>query len=124
MGWYGGRDYMKQHSLAELLDSYLHPKDYSFKVHNTEQADKSVIDFISSPMVLKDIRVYTASATAYKSYKQWCYQEGIKPVSSWAFKRNLQLLGFVYLKHKRFYAGYYGNKVTTAFKYLGIKAHL
>lgn len=58
----------------------------------------------------------------YKHYLEYCDQQGITPLGNRQFKKNMQLLGFVYQKHHRFYAGYYQNKITTAYKNIGIRS--
>lgn len=95
-------------------------KDYYFRIRNKSKADKTVLKFIYSPLVRKDRRLYSACSTTYRQYYDLCRQEKMKPLSSWQFKKQMQLLGFVYQKHHRFYAGYYGNKVTTAYKNIGL----
>lgn len=110
-------------SMNELLNLYLeNQKDHYFRVRNKDQADKSVVDFVFSSRVQKDRRNYSPSRATYLFYKEYCQQQSIEPLGAWQFKRNMQLLGFVYQKHHRFYAGYYGNKVTTAYKNIAVMA--
>ncbi len=122
MGWYKGRYVMNQRTLMQWFDANRHKKDNYFRIRNRDKADVSVIDFVYSPSVIKNRRLYTPCAKAYQHYLEYCSQLGITPLGNRQFKKNMQLLGFVYQKHHRFYAGYYQNKVTTAYKNIGIRA--
>lgn len=122
MGWYKGTYRFSRRSLAQLLAmSNENKKDYYFRVRNKDKADQTVVKFVFSPNVVKDRRSYVRCKLAYEKYKDFCLANKLEPLSSWQFKRNMQLLGFVYQKHHRFYAGYYQNKVTTAYKNIGFK---
>lgn len=91
-------------------------KDYYFRIRNRNKADETVLKFVYSPLVHKDRRAYSACKPTYKRYCETCRQGNMKPLSSWKFKKQMQLLGFVYQKHHRFY----GNVVTTAYKNIGL----
>lgn len=118
MSWYRGHFVINKQSLARwVLES---EKDYSFKIHNKDQADQSVVSFVQSDYVIIDQRLYGPCRDVYDHYKEYCNQQELEPLGSWQFKRNMELLGFVYQKHHRFYVGYYGNKVTTAYKNIGL----
>lgn len=118
MGWYRGHFTFGRRSLLDLLAES--KKDYHFRVRNKDQADKTVVSFVYSDLVKKDRRLYCACRAAYKAYCDYCQQQGMEPLTNRQFKHNMELLGFVYQKHHRFYAGYYGNKVTTAYKNIGL----
>ncbi len=118
MSWYRGQWTHGRNSLAWLYEQS--KKDFSFNIINEEQAETTVLLFVYSPLVKWDTRFYSGSAYLYKTYKKWCNGKRLKPISSWQFKQNIELLGFPYLKHHRFYAGYHKNKVTTAFKNIGV----
>ncbi len=118
MGWYRGRYVFSRRSLAQMMAE--HKKDYHFRVRNKDQADKTVISFVYSDQVKKDRRFYSACRVVYDRYKEYCKQQGLEPLTNRQFKHNMELLGFVYQKHHRFYAGYYSNKVTTAYKNIGL----
>lgn len=118
MGWYRGRLTMTKRNLAQWMAES--KRDYHFRVRNKDKADHTVISFVFSPSVQKDRRLYSACKVIYTHYLDYCWQQGLEPLSNREFKRNMQLLGFVYQKHHRFYAGYYSNKVTTAYKNIGI----
>ena len=121
MGWYRGTYHFSRHSLAKLLAmSEENKKDYYFRVRNKDKADPTIVKFVLSPNVVKDRRCYVRCKLAYERYKDFCLANKLEPLSSWQFKKNMELLGFVYQKHHRFYAGYYGNKVTTAYKNIGV----
>ena len=121
MGWYRGTYHFSRHSLAQLLAmSEENKKDYSFRVRNKDKADPTVVSFVFSGNIKKDRRLYVASRVIYTHYLDYCYQQDLTPLNNSQFKRNMELLGFVYQKHHRFYVGYYGNKVTTAYKNIGI----
>lgn len=120
MSWYHGQWTHGRNSLAFWLDNYF--TDYSFKTINEDKAEPTIVSFVNSPLILLDTRFYASSAQLYRTYKNWCKCQNNKPVSSWQFKHNMQLLGFPYLKSKRFYCGYYKYRVTTAFKNIGVKA--
>ena len=122
MCWYKGTYRFSRRSLAQLLTmNNENKKDYYFRVRNKDKADPTVVKFVFSPNVVKDRRSYVRCKLAYERYKDFCLANKLEPLSSWQFKRNMQLLGFVYQKHHRFYAGYYQNKVTTAFKNIGFR---
>ncbi len=95
-------------------------KDYHFRARHKDQADKTVVSFVYSDQVKKDRRLYCACRVLYDHYQEYCQQQELTPLSNRQFKHNIELLGFVYQKHHRFYAGYYGNKVTTAYKNIGL----
>lgn len=92
-------------------------KDYYFRIRNRSKADETVLKFVYSPLVHKDRRAYSACKTTYQRYCETCRQGNMKPLSSWKFKKQMQLLGFVYQKHHRFY----GDVVTTAYKNIGLE---
>lgn len=118
MGWYRGRYVVKQRSLAQwMADS---KKDYHFRVRNKDEADPTVVSFVFSDEVRKDRRLYCACRVLYKHYQEYCQQQELTPLSNRQFKANMELLGFVYQKHHRFYAGYRGNRITTAYKNIGL----
>lgn len=118
MSWYRGRYVTSRHTLAQwMTDS---KKDYHFRVRNKDKADPTVVSFVFSYNIQKDRRLYSTSKTIYNHYLDYCYQQDLTPLSNRQFKHNMELLGFVYQKHHRFYVGYYGNKVTTAYKNIGI----
>ena len=114
MSWYRGRWTTSKRSLMDWMAES--KKDYYFRVRNKDKADASVINFVFSDKVKKDRRLYCPSASLYAKYQEYCQQQGTTPLNNREFKKNMQLLGFVYQKHHRFYAGYYQNKVTTAYK--------
>ena len=118
MSWYRGQSVISKRTLAQWMAES--KKDYHFRVRNKEQAETSVVKFVFSDNIKKDRRLYTACRTAYNHYLDYCHHESLTPLNNHNFKRNMELLGFVYQKHHRFYAGYYGNKVTTAYKNIGI----
>ena len=118
MSWYRGRYVFNKRSLAPwMADSR---KDYHFRVRNKDKADPTVVNFVFSENVKKDMRLYTACRVLYNYYEEYCQQHELTSLSNRQFKQNMELLGFVYQKHHRFYVGYYGNKVTTAYKNIGI----
>lgn len=123
MGWYRGSYVTKHLSLAEMMAES--KKDYHFRVRNKSQAVPTVVSFVFSDRVNKDRRLYCACRVLYDSYRDYCRQQGLEPLNNRQFKRNMELMGFAYQKHKRFYAGYYQNKVTTAYKNIGLvrKSH-
>lgn len=100
--------------LRKYLDQATTYHDYHFSMRNQEKADKGVIDFINAKCN-KDRRLYTPSKRLYEAYKVYCDEIDVTPLSSWQFKRNMQILGFVYVPKKRFY-----NQVTTGFKNVGL----
>ena len=104
MSWYRGRYVFSKRSLAQWMAES--KKDYHFRVKNKDKADPTVVS--------------TACRVLYNYYEEYCQQQAITPLSNRQFKQNMELLGFVYQKHRRFYVGYYGNKVTTAYKNIGI----
>lgn len=118
MSWYRGRWITSKRSLMDWMAES--KKDYYFRVRNKDKADESVIDFVFSDVVKKDRRLYCPSASLYAKYQEYCQQQSITPLTNRQFKKDMQLLGFVYQKHHRFYAGYYSNKVTTAYKNIGV----
>lgn len=118
MGWYRGHPVIKRRSLAQwMADS---KKDYHFRVRNKDEADPTVVSFMFSDRVSKDRRLYSACRILYDHYQEYCRQQELKPLSNRQFKTNMELLGFVYQKHHRFYAGYRSNRVTTAYKNIGL----
>lgn len=118
MGWYRGHPVIKRRSLAQwMADS---KKDYHFRVRNKDEADPTVVSFVFSDKVSKDRRLYSACRILYDHYQEYCRQQELKPLSNRQFKTNMELLGFVYQKHHRFYAGYRSNRVTTAYKNIGL----
>lgn len=118
MGWYRGHPVINRRSLAQwMADS---KKDYHFRVRNKDEADPTVVSFVFSDGVKKDRRLYCACRVLYEHYQRYCRQQELKPLSNRQFKANMELLGFVYQKHKRFYAGYRSNRVTTAYKNIGL----
>lgn len=104
--------------MNKLLKKYLNQvttqHDYHFSMCNQEKSDKSVINFINAKCK-KDRRFYTPSKRLYEEYKVYCDEIDVKVLSSWQFKRNMQILGFVHVPRKRFY-----NRVTTGFKNVGL----
>lgn len=121
MAWYKGTYRFSRRSLAQLLAmSEENKKDHYFRVRNKDKADPTVVNFVFSDNIKKDRRLYVASRVIYNHYLDYCYQQDLTPLSNRQFKHNMELLGFVYQKHHRFYAGYYGNKVTTAYKNIGL----
>lgn len=118
MSWYRGHYVFSKRSLSQWMAES--KKDYHFRVKNKDKADPTVVSFVFSDNIQKDRRLYTACRTAYNHYLDYCHHESLTPLNNHNFKRNMELLGFVYQKHHRFYAGYYGNKVTTAYKNIGI----
>lgn len=100
--------------LKKYLDQVMTHPDYHFSMRNQEKSDKSVIDFINAKCK-KDRRLYTPSKKLCEAYKVYCDEIDVTPLSSWQFKRNMQILGFVYVPKKRFY-----NRVTTGFKNVGL----
>lgn len=119
MIWYRGHWTRKKISLAQLLEESR--KDYHFRVRNKDQADPAVVSFVFSDQVQKDRRLYSPCRAVFDRYQEYCQQQGLDPLSNRQFKKNMELLGFVYQKHHRFYAGYYRSKVTTAYKNIGLK---
>lgn len=121
MGWYRGHPVIKRRSLAQwMADS---KKDYHFRVRNKDKAAPTVVSFVFSDQVKKDRRLYCACRVLYERYLEYCQRQELEPLSSRQFKANMELLGFVYQKHHRFYAGYYQDKVTTAYKNIGLVKH-
>lgn len=118
LSWYRGRYVFNNRNLAQWMAAS--KKDYHFRVRHKDQADKTVISFVYSDQVKKDRRFYSACRVVYDRYKEHCQQQGLEPLTNRQFKHNMELLGFVYQKHHRFYAGYYSNKVTTAYKNIGL----
>ncbi|WP_323062611.1 hypothetical protein [Limosilactobacillus reuteri] len=118
MSWYRGRYVTSRHTLAQwMTDS---KKDYYFRVRNKDKAEPTVVSFVFSDNIKKDRRLYSASKTIYNYYLDYCYQQELTPLSNRQFKHNMELLGFVYQKHHRFYTGYQSNKITTAYKNIGL----
>ena len=118
MSWYRGHYVFSKRSLTQwMADS---KKDYHFRVRNKNKAEPTVVSFVFSDEVRKDRRLYCACRAAYEAYCNYCRQQDMEPLNNRQFKANMELLGFVYQKHHRFYAGYYQNKVTTAYKNIGI----
>ena len=97
-------------------------KDYYFRVRNKAKANQSVLALVYSPMVRKDRRLYTSCKELYGLYCKTCHEKDVPPLSSWQFKKQMQLLGFVYQRCHRFY-GRHKSKVTTAYKNIGIVRH-
>ena len=121
MGWYRGRYVFTKRNLAQwMADS---KKDYHFRVRNKDKADPTVVSFVFSDEVRKDRRLYCACRVLYEHYQEYCQQQELTPLSNRQFKANMELLGFVYQKHHRFYSGYYQDKVTTAYKNIGLVKH-
>lgn len=120
MSWYRGQFTHGRRSIMDLYEES--KKDYHFRPRNKDQADPTVVSFVYSDQVIKDRRLYSACRITFERYQDYCTKQGLAPLSSRQFKRNMQLMGFVYQKHHRFYAGYYSNKVTTAYKNIGIMA--
>ena len=118
MSWYRGRYVTSRRTLAQWMAES--KKDYHFRVRNKDKADPTVVSFVFSDSVSKDRRLYSACRVIYEHYKEYCNHQGLEPLTNRKFKQNMELLGFVYQKHHRFYAGYYQNKVTTAYKNIGI----
>ncbi|WP_057739631.1 hypothetical protein [Limosilactobacillus secaliphilus] len=118
MSWYRGRYVFTKRNLAQWMAAS--NKDYHFRVRHKDQADKTVVSFVYSDQVKKDRRLYCACRVLYDHYQEYCQQQELTPLNNHNFKRNMELLGFIYQKHHRFYVGYYGNKVTTAYKNIGI----
>lgn len=121
MGWYRGSYRIGKRSLMERMNES--KKDYLFRVRNKDKADATVVAFVFSPHIVKDRRFYSPCKTIYLKYKKYCLENSLKPLSSWQFKKNMQLLGFIYKKSHRFYAGYHRDRVTTAFKNIAFKVH-
>lgn len=118
MSWYRGHPVIKRRSLAQwMADS---KKDYHFRVRNKDKAEPTVVSFVFSDEVRKDRRLYCACRVLYEHYQEYCQQQELTPLSNRQFKVNMELLGFVYQKHHRFYAGYRSNKITTAYKNIGL----
>ena len=123
MGWYRGHPVINRRSLAQwMADS---KKDYHFRVRNKNKnkAEPTVVSFVFSDGVKKDRRLYCACRVLYEHYQEYCRQQELKPLSNRQFKTNMELMGFVYQKHHRFYAGYYQDKVTTEYKNIGLVNH-
>lgn len=118
LSWYRGRYVFNNRNLAQWMATS--KKDYHFRVRHKDQAEKTVVSFVYSDQVKKDRRLYSPCRQTYEYYKDYCNQQGLEPLTNRQFKRNMELLGFVYQKHHRFYAGYYSNKVTTAYKNIGL----
>ena len=118
LSWYRGHYVFSKRSLAQWMAES--KKDYHFRVKNKDKADPTVVSFVFSDNVKKDRRLYVASRVIYTHYLDYCQQQTLTPLNNRYFKKNMELLGFVYQKHHRFYVGYYGNKVTTAYKNIGI----
>lgn len=121
MGWYRGHPVINRRSLAQWMAES--KKDYHFRVRNKDKADPTVVSFVFSDEVRKDRRLYCACRVLYEHYQEYCQQQELTPLSNRQFKVNMELLGFVYQKHHRFYAGYYQDKVTTAYKNIGLVKH-
>ena len=118
MGWYRGHPVINRRSLAQwMADS---KKDYHFRVRNKNKAEPTIVSFVFSDGVNKDRRLYCACRVAYDHYREYCQQQKLTPLSNRQFKANLELLGFVYQKHHRFYAGYRSNRVSTSYKNIGL----
>lgn len=118
LSWYRGRYVFTKRDLAQWIAES--NKDYHFRVRHKDQAEPTVVSFVYSDQVKKDRRLYCACRVLYDHYQEYCQQQELTPLNNHNFKRNIELLGFVYQKHHRFYIGYYGNKVTTAYKNIGI----
>ena len=118
LSWYRGHYVFNNRNLAQWMAES--KKDYHFRVRHKDQAEKTVVSFVFSDQVNKDRRAYSPCRAAYDRYKEYCNQQGLDPLTNRQFKYNMELLGFVYQKHHRFYAGYYSNKVTTAYKNIGL----
>lgn len=118
MSWYRGRYVTSRRTLAQWMAES--KKDYHFRVRNKDKADPTVVNFVFSDNLSKDRRLYSACRVIYEHYQEYCNQQGLEPLTNHKFKQNMELLGFIYQKHHRFYVGYYGNKVTTAYKNIGV----
>lgn len=118
MGWYRGHPVINRRSLAQWMAES--KKDYHFRVRNKDKADPTVVSFVFSDGVKKDRRLYCACRVLYEHYQEYCRQQELTPLSNRQFKANMELLGFVYQKHRRFYAGYRSNRITTAYKNIGL----
>lgn len=118
MGWYRGIFTFGRRSLMDLYEES--KKDYRFTPCNQDKANSTVVSFIRSDQVKIDRRLFSACRATYQRYRAYCKQQQLTAVSSWQFKHNMELLGFAYQKHHRFYAGYHSNKVTTAFANIGL----
>lgn len=95
------------------LEKLLAPsiKDNYFRIRNRGKADKTALQFVYSSYVRKDRRIYSPCKKTYDKYCSFCQQNSLVPLSSWQFKRQMQLMGFVYQTRHRF-----GKHVTTAYK--------
>lgn len=118
LSWYRGRYAFTKRDLAQWIAES--NKDYHFRVRHKDQAEPTVVSFVYSDQVKKDRRLYCACRVLYDHYQAYCQQQELTPLSNRQFKHIMELLGFVYQKHHRFYAGYYSNKVTTAYKNIGL----
>lgn len=111
--------FSKARSFKQLLAMYATTKrDFYFRIRNRDKADSTVLKFVYMPYVKKDRRLYSPCKKTYDKYCDMCRQNGITALSSWQFKRQMQLLGFVYQKSCRF-----GGTVTTAYKNIGLVKH-
>lgn len=120
ISWYRGRYVWHSLNLADWMTKS--KRDYHFRVRNKDRAEPTVVNFVFSDNVVKDRRLYSSCHAIYEHYKEYCRLHGLDPLTNRKFKQNMELLGFVYQKHHRFYAGYYSNKVTTAYKNIGINS--
>lgn len=118
LSWYRGYFTFGKRSLLDAIEES--KKDYHFRPRNKKRAEKTVISFVYSDQVKKDRRFYCPCRVLYERYCDYCQQHCHEPLGNRQFKQNMELLGFVYQKHHRFYAGYYSNKVTTAYKNIGL----
>lgn len=108
------RVFSKARSSKQLLAMYAtNTKDFYFRIRNRDKADVTVLKFVYMPYVKKDMRLYSPCKKTYDKYCDMCRQNDITALSSWQFKRQMQLMGFVYQTRHRF-----GRHVTTAYKNL------
>lgn len=96
------------------------PKDTYYRVRNKDKGEPSVLSYVYSNWVIKDRRFYAPCSNVYRNYKEYCNENKLTPLSSWQFKRNMQILGFVWSRCHGFYAGYGKQRVTTAFKNIAL----
>ncbi|MCC4398948.1 hypothetical protein LMC10_02430 [Limosilactobacillus reuteri] len=91
-------------------------KDSSFRVRNKDKGHPTVLAYVYSDRVYKDRQAYVPCMALYHDYQAYCKEQSLKPLSSWQFKRNMQVLGFVWQRCHSFYRGYGSYYVTTAYK--------
>lgn len=99
-----------------LWDKFYNQPDTTFHIRNQDKAEPTVLNYLNSNRVCLDTVLYCPCAALYSDYRSYCQNHSLIPLSSWQFKRNMELLGFTWIRCKGFYRGYGKYTITTAFK--------